>query len=87
MYILEDLWSGNVQPYEQSFRQGDEYAQALRQTIEAETELDAVLSEDGKKAFQKYQAAQREVMVITDCQTFSKGFRMGAKIMLDILGE
>ncbi len=87
MYILEDLWSGNIQPYEQGFRQGDEYAKALRQTVEAENELDAMLTEEGKKAFQKYQTAQREVMVITDCQTFSKGFRMGAKIMLDILGE
>lgn len=87
MYILDDLWSGNIHPYEQSFQQGDEYAQALQLTVEAENELDAMLSEEGKKAFQKYQTAQREVMVLTDCQTFSKGFRMGAKIMLDILGE
>ncbi len=87
MYILEDLWSGNIQPYEQSFRQGDEYAQALHKTVEVEEKLDAMLSEEGKKVFEKYQTAQREVMVLTDCQTFSKGFRMGAQIMLDILGE
>ena len=87
MFILEDLWSGNIQPYEQGFRRGDEYAKAIQQTVEAENELYDILDEKGKAAFQKYQTAQREVMVITDCQTFSKGFRLGAKIILDVLGE
>lgn len=29
--------------------------------------------------------AQREVSVLTDCETFIYGFRTGAKIMMDVL--
>ena len=29
--------------------------------------------------------AQREVNVLTDCETFCLAFKMGAKIMLDVL--
>ena len=32
-------------------------------------------------------AAQREVTILTDCETFIHGFKIGAKIMLDVLTE
>ena len=31
--------------------------------------------------------AQREVNVLTDCETFCYAFKLGAKIMLDVLTE
>ena len=31
--------------------------------------------------------AQREVNVLTDCETFCMAFKLGAKIMLDVLTE
>ena len=31
--------------------------------------------------------AQREVNVITDCETFCLAFKLGAKIMLDVLAR
>ena len=31
--------------------------------------------------------AQREVNVLTDCETFCMTFKLGAKIMLDVLTE
>ena len=31
--------------------------------------------------------AKREVNVLTDCETFCLAFKMGAKIMLDVLTE
>ncbi len=31
--------------------------------------------------------AQREVNVLTDCETFIYAFRLGAKIMIDVLTE
>ena len=32
-------------------------------------------------------AAQREVNVLTDCETFRMAFKLGAKIMLDVLTD
>ena len=31
--------------------------------------------------------AQREVNVLTDCETFCLAFKLGAKIMIDVLTE
>lgn len=31
--------------------------------------------------------AQREVTILTDCETFLYAFRLGAKIMLDVLTD
>ena len=35
--------------------------------------------------FEDYMSAQREVNVLTDCETFIYAFRLAAKIMLDVL--
>ena len=34
-----------------------------------------------------YMTAQREVNVLTDCETFIYAFRLAAKIMIDVLTE
>ena len=35
--------------------------------------------------FEAYMTAQREVNVLTDCETFCYAFKLGAKIMMDVL--
>ena len=39
------------------------------------------------EAVKNYMNAQREVSILTDCDTFINGFQIGAKIMLDVLTE
>ena len=45
------------------------------------------LTEKQKEQFEAYMTAQREVNVLTDCETFIYAFRLGAKIMMDVLTE
>ena len=45
------------------------------------------LTEEQKELFEDYMTAQREVNVLTDCETFCMAFKLGAKIMLDVLTE
>ena len=45
------------------------------------------LNEEQKKLFEDYMNAQREVTVLMDCETFCYAFKLGAKIMLDVLTE
>ena len=40
-----------------------------------------------KALFEDYMTAQREVNVLTDCETFCLAFKTGAKIMLDVLTD
>ena len=45
------------------------------------------LTEEQKELFEEYMNAQREVNVLTDCETFCLAFKLGAKIMLDVLTD
>ena len=45
------------------------------------------LKEKQKEQFEAYMTAQREVNVLTDCETFIYAFHFGAKIMMDVLNE
>ena len=40
-----------------------------------------------KEQFEAYMTAQREVNVLTDCETFIYSFRLAAKIMIDVLTD
>ena len=85
MQILEDLYVGDVRPGERSFKRNSQYGRALEESSDAADRLIAVLPEEQKKLFEEYMDAQREVMVLTDAETFIYGFRLGAKIMMDVL--
>jgi len=43
------------------------------------------LTEKMKEMFEDYMRAQREVSLLTDCETYCLAFKTGAKIMLDVL--
>ena len=85
MQILEDLYIGNVRPGERMFKRNSQYAKALDETVKAGDTLTASLSDEQKEFFEDYMTAQREVNVLTDCETFCYVFKVGAKIMLDVL--
>ena len=87
MLILEDLYVGDVRPNERSFKRNSQYAKALDEVVKAGDALTDGLSEEQKSLFEDYMAAQREVNVLTDCETFCLAFKTGAKIMLDVLTE
>ncbi len=87
MQILEDLYIGNVRPGERMFKRNSQYAKALDETVRAGDALTESLSEEQKVFFEDYMTAQREVNILTDCETFCYAFKVGAKIMLDVLTE
>ena len=87
MQILEDLYIGNVRPGERMFKRNSQYAKALNETVKAGDALTEVLTPEQKTLFEDYMTAQREVNVLTDCETFMYGFKIGAKIMLDVLTD
>ena len=87
MLILEDLYGGNVRPNERTFKRNSQYARALDEVVKAGDTLTDGLSEEQKVLFENYMNAQREVNVLTDCETFIYAFRLSAKIMLDVLTD
>ena len=49
--------------------------------------LTDTLTEKQKELFEDYMSAQREVNVLTDCETFIYAFRLAVKIMIDVLTD
>ena len=87
MLILEDLYLGDVHPSERSFRRNSQYAKALDDLVKAGDALTDTLTEKQKGMFEDYMTAQREINVLTDCETFIYAFRLAAKIIIDVLTE
>lgn len=85
MLILEDLYLGDVRPSERSFKRNSQYAKALDEVVKAGDALTDTLTEKQKEVFEDYMTAQREVNVLTDCETFCYAFRLAANIMIDVL--
>lgn len=85
MLILEDLYLGNVRPSDRSFKRNSQYAKALDEVVKAGDALTPGLSDEQKELFEDYMTAQREVNVLTDCETFCTAFKLSAKIMMDVL--
>ena len=79
MLILEDLYLGDVRPSERSFKRNSQYAKALDDLVKAGDTLTDTLTEKQKEIFEDYMTAQREVNVLTDCETFCMAFKLGSE--------
>ena len=87
MLILEDLYLGDVRPNERGFKRNSQYAKALDELVKSGDALTDTFTEKQKEMFEEYMTAQREVNVLTDCETFIYAFRLAAKIIIDVLTE
>ena len=83
MQILEDLYLGDIRPNERSFKRNGQYAKALDAVVKVGDQLTESLNAEQKQLFEDFMDAQREVTVLTDCETFCYGFKVGAKIRWD----
>lgn len=85
MQILEELYLGSVRPSERSGKRNAQYRKALDNAINADDAFRLTLTEEQKKLFENLLDAQRELNILTDAETFIYSFRLGAKIMMDVL--
>ena len=86
MHILEELWGGKVNLHEKGFP-SKQYARAMQRLASCGENLLCALDDEKRKLFEEYVDDQLEVSIIADCASFIDGFRLGAKIMLDVLTE
>ena len=85
MRILEELWYGNVAPSERSVDKGSPMWELVHLIVRNEEELAPLLSEKAKEVLEKLMDNQTELHCIRECEVFIRGFRLGAKIMLEVL--
>lgn len=85
MQVLEELYLGSVRPSERSGKRNAQYRKALDNAINADDAFRPTLTEEQKKLLENLLDAQRELNILTDAETFIYSFRLGAKIMMDVL--
>ena len=87
MRILEEIWYGNVELMEYGSFSNEEYKELLRLIIKNEEKLQATFSDEQKELFSKYIDCVQEFQTISECLLFQNSFRLGAKIMLEVMEE
>ena len=70
MKAIDELWYGNISPFEQCTR-GDKLVARNRE------DLDGSLTEKQKETLEKFEDCMNELHSITERDAFSYGFRLG----------
>lgn len=87
MSILEELWYGNIEPAEYDSPPSKEYKEMLQLICRNEDKLLATMTDAQKELFTKYADCVREYQTMADSLLFQNSFRLGARIMLEVMRE
>ena len=87
MYLLKDLWYGNVTPGERFGRRGSEYMKLTEEANEMMERLIAELTPEGAKLLEELLDKQIVLHSIAEEDTFVRGVRIGAQFILDVVGD
>ncbi len=87
MKILEEFWYGNIEPMEYGPFSNEEYKELLRLITKNEEKLQATFSDEQKELFSKYTDCVKEFQTISECLLFQNSFRLGARMMLEVMEE
>ena len=87
MRILEEFWYGNIEPTEYDTSSYKEYKKLLELICRNEEKLKATMTNEQKELFEKYADCVREHQTNTDCLIFQNGFKLGARMMLEVMEE
>ncbi|MCI6347518.1 MAG: hypothetical protein MR880_04360 [Negativibacillus massiliensis] len=87
MRILEEFWYGNIEPAEYDASPSKEYKELLRLISRNEEALLATMTDDQKEIFSRYQDCVREFQSMAECLLFQNSFKLGARVMLEVMEE
>ncbi len=87
MKILEEFWYGKIEPMEYDTPPTKEYKELLQLICRNEEKLQATFTDEQKDLFSRYMACVREFQAMTDCLLFQSSFRLGARMMVEVMNE
>lgn len=83
--ILKELYNSGFSLQSDSLSE-QKKTQTLNEYLNRhEKDLNALLDETGKEIFQKYRDCSRELKMESDCDNFISGFRLGGRIVIEII--
>lgn len=87
MRILEEFWYGNIEPTDYDSSACKEYKKALRLITRNEEKLQASMTDEQKELFSRYTDVVREYQTMAECLLFQNSFKLGARMMLEVIEE
>ncbi len=87
MYVLKELYRGNITPTERPVRPGSDYKKASAEICEQIGRFLETLSPEGKKQWETISDLQNDMAFWGEEDAFIYGFRLGARMMMDVVGE
>ena len=82
---IEDLYYGNVIPFEKSFSKNSEYGQINHKAGEVREKLEKSLNDEELKLLNEYCDLTGQASTYLDFDSFLQGFRLASKLLCEVL--
>ena len=87
MKILEQLWYNGLRPSESLSSTDSRYRKQLDLVVENEDKLLSMLPDEIKEVYENFSESRADLSVTERARIFITGFRLGAKIMLEVMEQ
>ena len=87
MFVLQELWRGNITPSERFVRSGSEYKKIAGKLSDEMDRLMEAISPEARKQLENIGNLRADMTVLANEDYFIYGFRLGARLILDIVGD
>ena len=87
MFFLDKFWKGGIVPGEGRYHPTREYKEATQAMTRCDDILKAHLSNEDYQIFREYTEAMLRAGCAESCENFIEGFRLGARMMMDVLAD
>ena len=87
MKIIEDLYYGRIAPYEMNISATTEYQKLKALADRNEDLLRQTLSDEQKELLEKLIEFVTDISSISERDMFIAGFRLGVKLMMDVMSS
>ena len=86
MYVLDKLWRGEITPSERLVRPGSDYQKTANQRNAEMKRLLELLTPEAKEQLEAVETLRYDMNMLSEEDVFICGFRLGARLMLDVMG-
>ncbi len=87
MYILRELWRGNIAPMERSVRPESDYKKVSLEVCKEMDRFLEMLTPEEKKQLEDINDLRSDMTLLAEEDSFIRGFRLGARIIMEVMGE
>lgn len=85
MTILEDLYYGNIHPWERAVKKESREQKAVQLMVTNEERLRATLTDQQKEMLDKFRDSCNKLLAICERESFVSGYVLATRIMVEVM--